>query len=72
MPKVESLAAEARVIEALPNAMFRVQLKNGSPNTILAHMAAGSSVPRILPGDEVVVELMPNDTTRGRIVKRRS
>jgi len=70
MPKVESLEADARVVEALPNAMFRLQLKNGNP--ILAHMASGSSVPRILPGDEVVVELMPQDTTRGRIVKKRS
>ena len=53
---------EGTVVEALPNAMFRVELKNG-------HVVLGHYI-RILPEDRVVVELSPYDLSRGRIVYR--
>ncbi|HWX23830.1 MAG TPA: translation initiation factor IF-1 [Vicinamibacteria bacterium] len=68
----DSLEADARVVEALPNALFRVELETGARSQVLAHVAAGSNLLRVLPGDPVVVELMPYDMTRGRIVRRRS
>ncbi|HUG82519.1 MAG TPA: translation initiation factor IF-1 [Bryobacterales bacterium] len=61
---------EARVIEALPNELFRVQLENRKH--VVAHPAArqGRSFLRLLPGDRVKVRLSPNDRTRGRILER--
>jgi len=56
---------EGVIVEALPNAMFRVELTNG--HKVLAHI---SGKIRILPEDRVVVELSPYDLTRGRIVFR--
>ena len=61
---------EGTVIEALPNAMFRVELKNG--HVVLGHSAGKrrQHYIRILPEDRVVVELSPYDLSRGRIVYR--
>ena len=70
MPKEESIEVEGIVIETLPNAMFRVELKNG--HRVLAHISGKMRMHfiKILPGDTVAVELSPYDLTRGRIVYR--
>jgi translation initiation factor IF-1 len=70
VPKEEKLELEGEVVEALPNAMFRVALDNG--HEILGHVAGKMRRfrIRILPGDRVRVELSPYDLTRGRIVYR--
>uniref|UniRef100_A0A7V4JQC9 Translation initiation factor IF-1 n=1 Tax=Thermodesulfobacterium geofontis TaxID=1295609 RepID=A0A7V4JQC9_9BACT len=70
MPKEDVILLEGKVVEALPNAMFRVELETG--NKILAHISGKMRIHyiRILPGDTVVVELSPYDLTRGRIVYR--
>ena len=70
MPKEQAIEVDAVVLEALPNATFRVQLEGG--HEVLAH-ASGKMRKffiRILPGDRVKVELSPYDLTRGRIVYR--
>lgn len=61
---------EGSVVEALPNAMFRVELANG--HKVLAHISGKmrQHYIRILPEDRVVVELSPYDLSRGRIVYR--
>lgn len=61
---------EGAVVEALPNAMFRVELSNG--HRVLAHISGKmrQHYIRILPEDRVIVELSPYDLTRGRIVYR--
>lgn len=61
---------EGTVVEALPNAMFRVELTNG--HKVLAHISGKmrQHYIRILPEDRVIVELSPYDLTRGRIVYR--
>jgi len=68
--KEEAIEVEGKVIEPLPNAMFRVELDNG--HKVLAHISGKMRMHyiRILPGDRVVVELSPYDLTRGRIVYR--
>jgi translation initiation factor IF-1 len=70
MAKQDAIRLEAKVVEALPNAMFRVQLENG--HQILAHVSGKMRMHfiRILPGDAVTVEMSPYDLTRGRIVLR--
>ena len=70
MPKEEPIQVEGRVIEALPNAMFRVELENG--HRLLAHVAGKMRMHfiRILPGDKVTVEMSPYDLARGRITFR--
>ncbi len=70
MAKKETIRLEAKVIEALPNAMFRVELENG--HKVLAHVSGKMRMHfiRILPGDGVVVEMSPYDLNRGRIVLR--
>jgi translation initiation factor IF-1 len=70
MPKEESIEVEGRVIEPLPNAMFRVELENG--HRVLAHISGKMRMHfiKILPGDRVTVELSPYDLTRGRITYR--
>jgi translation initiation factor IF-1 len=70
VPKEEGIQVEGTVLEALPNAMFRVELENG--HRILAHVAGKMRMHfiRILPGDKVSVELSPYDLTRGRITFR--
>ena len=59
------------MVESLPNALYRVELENESRAHVTAHVSAGGSLLRVLPGDGVVVELMAYDMTRGRIVRRR-
>ena len=61
---------EGTIVEALPNAMFRVELSNG--HKVLAHISGKmrQHYIRILPEDRVVVELSPYDLSRGRIVFR--
>jgi translation initiation factor IF-1 len=66
-----ALQVDARVVEALPNAMYRVELEDASRSRVTAHVAAAGLL-RVLPGEAVVVELMPYDATRGRIVRRRA
>ena len=70
MAKEEALEIDGTVQEALPNAMFRVELENG--HTVLAHISGKMRkfYIRILPGDRVKVELSPYDLTRGRITYR--
>jgi translation initiation factor IF-1 len=71
MPKKDgAIEIEGKVIEPLPNAMFRVELANG--HKVLAHISGKmrQNYIRILPEDRVVVELSPYDLTRGRIVYR--
>jgi translation initiation factor IF-1 len=69
-PKTNVIEVEGKVIEALPNAMFRVELENS--HRVLAHVSGKIRMNfiRILPGDRVTVELSPYDLTRGRIVYR--
>ncbi len=70
MAEKDAIRFEAKVVEALPNAMFRVELQNG--HQILAHVSGKMRmhfIP-ILPGDVVTVEMSPYDLTRGRIVLR--
>jgi len=69
-PKKDVIEAEGVVTEALPNAMFRVQLDSG--HSVLAHISGKMRMYyiRILLGDRVTVELSPYDLTRGRITYR--
>lgn len=70
MPKEEAIEVEGKVVETLPNAMFRVQLDNG--HRVLAHVSGKMRLHfiKILPGDRVTVELSPYDFNRGRITYR--
>ena len=70
MVKKDIIRLQATVTEALPNAMFRVELENG--HKILAHVSGKMRMNfiRILPGDTVTVEMSPYDLNRGRIVLR--
>ena len=65
-----AIEVEGTVVEPLPNAMFRVELENG--HRVLAHVSGKMRMHfiRILPGDQVRVELSPYDLTRGRIMYR--
>ena len=66
----DAIRLEGVVREALPNAMFRVELENG--HKILGHVSGKMRMHfiRILPGDKVTVEMSPYDLTKGRIVYR--
>lgn len=70
MAKEEAIRVSATVKEALPNAVFRVELENG--HQIIAHASGKMRMHfiRILPGDRVSIELSPYDLSRGRIVYR--
>lgn len=70
MFKQDVIEVEGTILEALPNAMFQVQLVNG--HTILAHISGKIRMNfiKILPGDKVTVELTPYDLNRGRITYR--
>ena len=70
MAKEEPIEVEGKVLEALPNAMFKVELDNG--HKVLAHVSGKMRMNfiRILPGDRVKMELSPYDLTRGRITFR--
>jgi translation initiation factor IF-1 len=67
----ETLEVDATVREAMPNALFRVELATEKRASVTAHVAGESSLLRLRPGDEVVVEIAPYDAGRGRIVRRR-
>ena len=68
--KDDVIEVRGKVIEPLPNAMFRVELDNG--HRILAHVSGKMRLHfiRILPGDKVLVEIYPYDLARGRIIYR--
>ncbi len=70
MPKKEAIEVEAKVMEPLPNGMFRVELPNG--HRVLAHISGKmrQHYIRVLIGDKVLVELSPYDLARGRITYR--
>ncbi len=70
MAKQETIKVDGVVIEPLPNATFRVELKNG--HRVLAHISGKMRMHyiKILPGDRVAVELSPYDLNRGRITYR--
>jgi translation initiation factor IF-1 len=70
MPKKEVIEVEGTVVEALPNAMFWVELPNN--HRVLTHISGRMRMHyiRILPGDRVLVELSPYDLSRGRITYR--
>ncbi len=70
MARATSLRVSAKVLESLPNAVFRLQLENG--HQIMAHVSGKMRMHyiRILPGDTVTVEVSPYDLARGRIVYR--
>ena len=70
MSKKDVIELEGTILEALPNAMFKVKLDNGFE--VLAHISGKIRMNyiRILPGDKVKVELSPYDLTRGRIIWR--
>jgi translation initiation factor IF-1 len=70
MSKEDAIEVRGRVLEPLPNAMFRVELENG--HRVLAHISGRMRMHfiKILAGDRVTVELSPYDLTRGRIIFR--
>ena len=70
MTKEEAIEVEGKILEALPNAMFKVELENG--HKVLAHISGKMRMHfiKILPGDKVKVELSPYDLNRGRITYR--
>ena len=70
MSKEDAIQVEGKVLETLPNAMFRVELENG--HKVLAHISGKMRMHfiKILPGDKVTVELSPYDLSRGRIIFR--
>ena len=70
MSKNDVIEMEGYVVEALPNAMFQVELPNG--HQIMAHISGKMRMNfiRIYPGDKVTIELSPYDLTRGRITWR--
>ena len=70
MSKDDVIEMDGKVVEALPNAMFRVELPNG--HQIMAHISGKmrQNFIRMYPGDKVTVELSPYDLTRGRITWR--
>jgi len=70
MAKQKGITVEGVVVEALPNAMFRVELDNG--HRVLAHISGKMRLNyiKILPGDKVTLEVSPYDWSRGRITYR--
>lgn len=70
MSKQSLIKQDGIIIEALSNAMFRVQLENG--HEIIAHISGKMRMNyiKILPGDKISVEMSPYDLTKGRIIYR--
>ncbi len=70
MSKQDMIELEGTVVEALPNATFKVELDNG--HQIMTHISGKLRMNfiRILPGDKVIVEMSPYDLTKGRITWR--
>jgi len=71
MPKRDAIEVQAKVTEALPNTMFRVELDNGCEALVYLSGKMKQNFIKILPGDEVTVQLSPYDLSRGRITYRR-
>ncbi len=71
MAKKDVIELEGTILEALPNAMFRVELENG--HVVLGHISGKMRMNyiKILPGDKVIVQVSPYDLSRGRIVYRK-
>ncbi len=69
-PNKQSIELEGKVVESLPNAVFRVQLDSGQ--TIMGHLAGKMRMHkiRVLPGDKVLLEVTPYDLSKGRITRR--
>jgi translation initiation factor IF-1 len=70
MAKTEAIECEGKVLEALANTQFRVELDNG--HTIIAHISGKmrKNFIKVIPGDRVEVEISPYDLTKGRIARR--
>ena len=70
MSKADVIEIEGVVVEKLPNAMFKVELENG--HIVLAHISGKLRMNfiKILPGDEVTLEMSPYDLSKGRIIWR--
>ena len=70
MPRKDAIKIDGKILETLPNAMFKVELENG--HQIMAHVSGRMRMHfiRILNGDTVTVEMSPYDLTKGRIVLR--
>jgi translation initiation factor IF-1 len=70
MAKKDAIEVEGKVVELLPNTMFRVELPNG--HRLLAHISGKMRLHfiRILPGDKVLLQMSPYDLTKGRITFR--
>ena len=70
LAKEDAIELEGTVLEALPNAMFKVELENG--HQVLGHISGKLRMNfiKILPGDKVTIELSPYDLTKGRIIWR--
>ncbi|MEK7286200.1 MAG: translation initiation factor IF-1 [Nitrospirota bacterium] len=70
MAKEDVIETEGKILETLPNAMFRVALENG--HCVLAHISGKIRMHyiKIVPGDKVKIELSPYDLTKGRITYR--
>ncbi len=70
MAKADVIEIEGKVIEKLPNAMFKVELENG--HIVLAHISGKLRMHyiKILPGDTVTIEMSPYDLSKGRIIWR--
>ena len=70
MPKTSSIEQDGTILEALSNAMFRVELQNG--HQVIAHISGKIRMHyiKILPGDKVKLEMSPYDLSKGRIVYR--
>jgi len=70
MAKEETIQVEGKVLEPLPNAMFKVELDNG--HVVLAHISGKMRMHyiKILPGDRVMVQFSPYDLNKGRIIYR--
>ena len=70
MSKADVIEIEGKVIEKLPNAMFKVELENG--HVVLAHISGKLRMNfiKILPGDKVTLEMSPYDLSKGRIIWR--
>lgn len=70
MAKEEPIKVDGKVLETLPNAMFKVELEN--KHVLLAHISGKMRMHfiKILPGDKVTVEISPYDLSKGRITYR--
>ena len=66
------LGVPGRIVESLPNALYKVELFGEKRQMVTAHVGGGGRLLRMRPGDEVEVELMAYDLTRGRIVRKRA